>query len=116
MAQLAADKPDEDIDIQKHYSYKGEWKLGVKHGFGIENFDIAELILKQEEYFSTMHKTQSILQNSTIDNEVVQNYCFYPEPECYETKYIGFFINNKKVSFHFILFNLTNVLKIFLPK
>ena len=71
MAQLAADKPDEDIDIQKHYSYKGEWKLGVKHGFGIENFDIAELILKQEEYFSTMHKTQSILQNSTIDNEVV---------------------------------------------
>ena len=79
---------------QNHYSYKGQWRNGVREGFGVESISVEKLKRDMEIH-------QKYLEN--LEEHEVDD-CFYhcykyelhSQREYFETKYTGFFVNNKR--------------------
>ena len=32
--------PEEEVDVQDHYTFRGMWKKGVKCGYGVETMSV----------------------------------------------------------------------------
>lgn len=72
-----------------HFSYRGQWRNAVKEGFGIENYDVEALKREREKILDDHAK-------GLVNLESQDKPRFLSQSEYLETKYIGFFSNNKK--------------------